>query len=88
MLQCVDMNTRELRAEQPFRIYQPSNLGDAIRHYRHQAGLTQAELADLTGLERTYLARLEGGKETEQLRRIFRVLRTLNVRMTVGKAQW
>lgn len=71
-----------------FRIYTPESLGQAIRHYRREAGLTQAELAERAGLNRTYLSDLERGKETEQVRRIMRVLRQMGVRMTLDKADW
>ena len=72
----------------PFRIYTPASLGDAIRHYRTEAGLTQAELAQKAGLHRSYLSELESGKETEQVKRLLRVLRQLGVRMTLDKADW
>jgi transcriptional regulator with XRE-family HTH domain len=72
----------------PFRIYTPASLGDAIRHYRTAAGLTQAQLAEMAGLQRSYLSELENGKETEQLKRILRVLRQLGVRMTMDEADW
>jgi transcriptional regulator with XRE-family HTH domain len=72
----------------PFRVYTSESLGAAIRHYRHEAGLTQQELARRAGLHRTYLSDLEQGKETEQLRRILRVLRQLGVRMTLEPADW
>jgi HTH-type transcriptional regulator/antitoxin HipB len=75
-------------ARGPFRIYTPSSLGDAIRHYRTEAGMTQAELAEKVGLQRSYLSELESGKETEQVKRLFRVLRELGVRMTLDKADW
>ena len=71
-----------------FRVYTPDSLGAAIRHYRQEAGLTQAELAELTGLNRTYLSDLERGGETEQLRRLLRVLKQLGVRMTLQEADW
>jgi transcriptional regulator with XRE-family HTH domain len=74
--------------EGPFRVYSPASLGAAIRHYRQKAGLTQAELAERTGLNRSYLSDLEQGKETEQVKRILRLLRQLGVRMTVDKADW
>ena len=73
---------------QRYRIYSASSLGDAIRHYRISAGLTQEQLAELTGIQRSYLSELEGGKETEQLKRTLRVLRQLGVRMTLEKADW
>lgn len=72
----------------PFRIYTSASLGAAIRHYREQAGLSQAELAEQAGLNRTYLSTLEQGRETEQLKRILRVLRQLGVRMTLERADW
>ena len=53
--------------EQPFRLYTAASIGPAIRHYRKQAGLTQADLADKVGLSVSYLSRLENGHETEQL---------------------
>jgi transcriptional regulator with XRE-family HTH domain len=73
---------------QPFRIYTPASLGAAIRHYRQEAGLSQAELAERTGLNRTYLSDLEQGRETEQVKRILRVLKQLGVRMTLEEADW
>jgi DNA-binding XRE family transcriptional regulator len=88
MLQCPDMSTETSPSEGEFRIYAPASLGDAIRHYRNEAGLTQEQLASMVGLNRTYLARLEAGKETEQLTRIFRIFRNLGVRMTLEKADW
>jgi len=72
----------------PYRVYTAEALGAAIRHYRNEAGLSQAELAERSGLNRTYLSNLESGKETEQVRRILRVLRQLGVRMTLDKAEW
>jgi HTH-type transcriptional regulator / antitoxin HipB len=72
----------------PYRIYSAASLGDAIRHYRAEAGLTQAQLAEATGLQRSYLSELERGKETEQLTRILRLLHHLGVRMTLEKAVW
>jgi HTH-type transcriptional regulator/antitoxin HipB len=72
----------------PFRIYTPASLGAAIRHYRQQSGLSQAELAERAGLNRTYLSNLEQGKETEQVKRILRILKQLGVRMTLDKADW
>jgi hypothetical protein len=72
----------------PYRIYTPESIGAAIRHFRTQAGMTQAELAESAGLHRTYLSNLESGKETEQVRRILRVLRELGVRMTIDEAEW
>jgi transcriptional regulator with XRE-family HTH domain len=80
--------TRQGTDEAPFRIYTPAALGTALRHYRQRAGLSQAKLAELTGLNRTYLSALEQGRETAQLRRLFRLLKHLGVRVTLEKADW
>jgi DNA-binding XRE family transcriptional regulator len=74
--------------EQPFRVYTGASLGQAIRHYRKQAGLTQAQLAERAGIDRSYLSRLERGHETEQLRHILALLRQLGVRATLQHADW
>ena len=66
----MDMSTSIQPDERPFRIYTTDSIGQAIRHYRKQAGLSQAELAEQVGVDRTYLSRLEQGHGTEQLRRI------------------
>lgn len=76
------------RDEGPFRVYTTAALGTALRHYRRQAGLSQAELAELTGLNRTYLSALEQGRETEHVRRLLRVLKQLGVRITLERADW
>lgn len=74
--------------EQQFRIYSADSLGLAIKHYRSEAGLSQAELAERTGLNRSYLSALEQGHETEQVKRLLRVLRELGVRVLLQKADW
>ena len=73
---------------QQFRVYTPASLGAGVRHYRRQARLSQAELAERAGLNRTYLSDLERGRETEQVKRILRLLKQLGVRMTLEKADW
>ncbi len=75
-------------SEDPYRVYTAASLGPAIRHYRLQAGLTQAELADSVGVSAPYLSRLENGQETEQLRRIVVILKRLGVRMTLQRSDW
>lgn len=90
MLQYPEMKTSQETPStaSPFRVYTPSSLGAAIRHYRKEAGLSQAALAELAGINRTYLSALEQGHETEQAKRILRILKQLGVRMTLEKADW
>jgi len=42
----------------------------------------------MAGLNRSYLSDLEQGKETEQVRRILRILKLLGVRATIQRADW
>ena len=42
-------------------------LGNNIKHYREKKGLTQQQLADLTGLNRVYITDVEGGKRNVTL---------------------
>ena len=71
-----------------FRVYTPQSLGAALRHFREQSGLSQAQVAEAVGVHRSYLSDLEQGKETEQVRRILRLLRHLGVRMVLERADW
>jgi len=73
------MDTRIRR----FRVYDARSMGVAIREFRRTAGLTQAQLADMSGIERSYLSRLENGLETEQLRRVFAIFSKLGLQVTV-----
>ena len=41
--------------------------GDRVRHYRHQLGLSQEQLAHKAVVDRTYVASLETGKRNASL---------------------
>jgi HTH-type transcriptional regulator / antitoxin HipB len=71
-----------------FRIYNAQALGQAVRHFREEAGLTQAELGERVGLHQSYISEIESGKVTEHTRRLIALLKVLGVRLTVGRADW
>lgn len=77
-----------MRTSEQFRIYSADGIGQALRHYREEAGLTQAQLAETTGVPREYLISLEGGNMTEQTRRLVSLLKALGARLVVTKADW
>lgn len=53
-----------------------------IVHYcRKQSGLSQQELAKLSGVGKTVIFDIEKGKETVQLNTLLKVLEVLNIRM-------
>jgi transcriptional regulator with XRE-family HTH domain len=73
---------------QEFRVYNAQSLGAAVRHFRQEAGLTQAELAQRVGVHRSYLSDLERGQVTEQVERLVKVLQSVGARITVAPADW
>jgi transcriptional regulator with XRE-family HTH domain len=58
-------------------------VGLAVSEARHARGLTQAQLAEQSGVERTYLAKLEAGLNTLLLDRSLRLLGRLGARLVV-----
>ena len=64
-------------------IRRAEDLGLAVSEARRVRGLTQAELAEQAGVERTYLAKLEAGLNTLLLERILRLLGRLGARLVV-----
>ena len=74
--------------ENEFRVYNAEGLGEAIRHFREQAGMTQTELAELVGIRQSYLSELENGHANEQVRRLIALFKALGVRIVVGQADW
>jgi transcriptional regulator with XRE-family HTH domain len=58
-------------------------LGRALARVRQQAGLTQEAMAARLGIERTYLARMETGLTTEQLQRVFAILREVGYELAI-----
>ena len=65
------------------RIRSARDLGAVVAEARRLRGLTQAELAESTSIERGYLARIETGASVILLERVFRLLRRLGVEVTV-----
>ncbi|WP_067856737.1 helix-turn-helix domain-containing protein [Mycolicibacterium wolinskyi] len=54
-------------------------VGSAIRHYRLQAGLTQAELAERAGIGRPHLNHIEGGRKNPTVVVLVHLARGLGV---------
>jgi transcriptional regulator with XRE-family HTH domain len=64
-------------------IRRPEDLGLAVSEARRAIGLTQTQLAERSGVERSYLAKLEAGLNTLLLDRSLRLLRRLGARVIV-----
>jgi len=65
-----------------FVVRSSADIGRVIAEARLERGLIQATLASRVGMERTYLARLEGGRSTIQIERVLALLRELGVTVT------
>jgi transcriptional regulator with XRE-family HTH domain len=74
---------REKKQSRAWAVHNPSDLGRAIAGLRSEKGLTQADLANRTGISRVYLARLESGASQLVLERALRALRRMGATVTV-----
>jgi len=70
-------------ASQEWAIRSAADLGRAIAGVRSGRGLTQQQLAEEAGVERSYLARLEAGASTLAIERALRLLRRMGATVTV-----
>lgn len=62
-----------------YQIRSTADIGRTLAEARLHKGLTQQQLADQAGIERTYLARLEAGHTVKQLERFVSLLREVDV---------
>jgi transcriptional regulator with XRE-family HTH domain len=65
-------------------INSPQDFGRTLAGVRRARGVTQESLAEMTGIDRTYLAKLEAGSETLELQRLLLALRRLGAEVTVS----
>jgi transcriptional regulator with XRE-family HTH domain len=56
-------------------------LGDAIRHYRTQAGMSQEKLAEVADLHPVYIGKIERAEQWISLHALLRVAKALGVRV-------
>jgi transcriptional regulator with XRE-family HTH domain len=77
------MHTNDGDRTRRWTVRAPGDLGRAIAGVRAERGLTQAQLAEAAGVDRTYLARLEAGASALVLERALRLLRRMGATVTV-----
>lgn len=58
-------------------------IGQAIGEIRRSRGMSASELADLTGLSRSYIEKIEAGRTTSLIDHELRILRRLGARLTI-----
>ncbi|MFQ5709860.1 MAG: helix-turn-helix domain-containing protein [bacterium] len=54
-------------------------IGKRIKQLRAEAGISQMELANLAGLDRTYITSVENGRRNVSIVNIERIAKALNV---------
>jgi transcriptional regulator with XRE-family HTH domain len=61
------------------------HVGARIRAIRLKKGITQDQLAELTGLNRVHLYRLENGRQSMTLKTLQRIAETLGVQVEIPR---
>ena len=67
-----------------FAVRRGSDLGASVAEARRARGLTQSELAEQLGMNRAYLAAMEGGRANRLIEHLLRALRRLGADVTVS----
>lgn len=62
------------------RMSAQQKLGKKVRHLRKDAALSQEKLGEITGLDRTYISKIELGKSNPSLRNLEKIAKALNVK--------
>jgi len=56
---------------------------ETLKEERRRAGLTQQQLAEMTGTKKTYISRLENGRTDVQLSTLYRIFEGLGRRVSL-----
>ena len=59
-------------------------IAQTLREERIRAGLTQQQLADLMGTKKTYISRVETGKQNINLTTVFRLFNCLGKKVAIS----
>jgi transcriptional regulator with XRE-family HTH domain len=57
------------------------DLGQKLKNAREKAGLTQAQVAEKSGLHVNYYARIERGEENPTFDKLENIMKTLNIKL-------
>ena len=63
------------------RLHHQKIIGETIRTYRKQAGLTQEKLAEKADLHPVYVGEVERGEQTASVSALLRIARALGVKL-------
>lgn len=71
--------TESFTVEEAFPEYAVNPLGSALRGARHREGLTQRQLAEMTGIHQRHISEMESGKRQIGRERAKRLAKALHV---------
>jgi predicted transcriptional regulator len=75
-----------IRGDQ-YMVITAQDLGAALKHFRTEAGVTQADAAEVAGIGQPYLSALEAGKFGSSLTHALRLLRFVGCEVIVRPRQ-
>lgn len=61
----------------------PQEIAKSIKHNRKEAGLSQAQLAELAGIGKTVVFDIEHGKNSVQFSSVLKLLKVLNIKLEI-----
>jgi transcriptional regulator with XRE-family HTH domain len=70
-------------SDNEFVVRGASSFGAAVREFRLRRALSQSELAERSGLHRTYVSGLESGRSTEAMRNLVRTANALDLEIVI-----
>jgi DNA-binding XRE family transcriptional regulator len=73
----------DIASDDEYLIAVPADLGSALRHFRSEAHVSQAEAAALAGVDQPYISRLEHGRFGPALGHALRLLRLVGCEVVV-----
>jgi len=79
------MSTNQNIAAEGLVLYGPAQLGHAIRRFREERGLHQADLADLADVHRSYVSKVENAMPVDTLQKVMRMIDALNLELVIRK---
>lgn len=79
LINCRNSNTMKIGGEQMDKL----TFNQAMREKRKLSKMTQVELAKKTGMSRTYLADLEGGRYEPGIENALKIARVLKINLNI-----
>lgn len=67
------------------RVYNMSDIGFLVQQKRAELGMTQSQLADVSGKGVRFISELENGKQTMQVGKVLDTLHVLGIDMSLSE---